>query len=224
MEGANAKTTVVLLASLHLDESVSPSFVAEYRDILHELGPSLICAELSPEQLRGTATCNSKPEYEAAVLPVARELGAQIVPIQMPTDEALDWQRRLQVCHSELRSSREGRFYLDYSETLEKSQLEAMLRIIREGRGMEYFQHREYDWLLVEPTYSAMAHFFPELNALYDEWNQYFLDRIVDAISEFPAERIVVTAGGFHKYWLWDRLCERTEIDLHNLQSYRAAR
>ena len=66
-----------------------------------------------------------------------------------------------------------------------------------------------------------MAQFFPELMALYDEWNQYFLDRIEDAIAEFPRERIVVTAGGHHKYWLWNRLCGRTDISLHHLQSFR---
>jgi hypothetical protein len=67
-----------------------------------------------------------------------------------------------------------------------------------------------------------MGQLFPKLRTLHDEWNQYFLDRIGDAVSEFPMERIVVTVGGHHKYWLWDRLSANAGISLHNLQSYRA--
>ena len=78
------KSVVILFASLHLDEETAPAFISAYREILREVAPSVVCAELSPEQLDGSTTCNSKPEYAAAVLPVARELGARIVSIQAP--------------------------------------------------------------------------------------------------------------------------------------------
>ena len=91
MEDAG-ESLVVLFASLHLDEETSPNFIRSYREILREIAPSVICAELSPEQLEGSMTCHSKPEYGAAVLPVAQELGARIVPIQMPTDDGFDFE------------------------------------------------------------------------------------------------------------------------------------
>jgi len=89
---------------------------------------------------------------------------------------------------------------------------------------MEYFQLREYDWLQVAPTYEAMSRLLPELFALHVEWNQYFLDKIEEALGRFPDRRFVVTVGGYHRYWLWDRLSARADVSLHNLQSYRAMR
>jgi len=218
------KTIVVLLASLHLDEETAPAFLEDYRQVLREIAPSVICAELSPEQLAGTATCGSKPEYEAAVLPVARELGARVVPIQMPTEEALAWQQRMQDAYKRLGSTPEGRPYLAHCEALEKAELEGTLRIARRSGGLEYFQLREYDWLQVAPTYEVMSVLFPELFALHEEWKLYFLRRIEEALGEFASERLVVTIGGYHKYWLWDRLSTRGDVSVHNLQSYRASR
>jgi hypothetical protein len=218
------KTTVVLLSSLHLDEATAPVFLEEYRLVLREIAPSVICAELSPEQLAGTTTCKSKPEYEAAVLPVARELDARVVPIQMPTKDALAWQARMQDFHQRLRLTPQGRFYLAYSEALEKAQLEGMLQVARRRGGMEYLQLREHDWLQVGPTYAAMATLLPELFTLHEEWNLSFLSRIEEALGEYAGERFVITVGGYHRYWLWNRLSTRDGVSVHNLQSYRGAR
>lgn len=65
--------------------------------LIQKTEPDVICAELSPEQLDGTTTCNSKPEYPNAIIPYARKHGIQIVPIQPCTSEGLEWGNRQKV-------------------------------------------------------------------------------------------------------------------------------
>ncbi|MEE9442481.1 MAG: hypothetical protein V3V99_07415 [candidate division Zixibacteria bacterium] len=215
------KSLVVLFASLHLDEGTSPDFIKSYRDILREIAPSVICAELSPEQLDGTTTCHSKPEYAAAVLPIAQELGSRIVPIQMPTDDAREWERRLKSVYASLEKDPEMRVCLEYMKEQGKAELEGMLQIVGNPNGIEYFQTREYDILQVQPYYSALERIFPELATLYEEWNYSFLKRIETALADYRGEKFMIIVGGHHKYWLWDQLKRRDDIELHDLASYR---
>ncbi len=221
MDGRD-RTLVIVFASLHLDEKTAPTFVEDYRGILREISPSVICAELSPEQLDGSTTCHSKPEYAAAVLPVARDLGARVVPIQMPTAEAKEWERRFQKAYREYQETPEARLCLQYMSGVEEASLTRMLELLTKPGGIEYFQTPEYDALHVRPQFEALEQVLPELAKLYDEWNEYFLSRIEDALAESRGERVMIIAGGYHKYWLWDRLAKRQDLELHDLPSYRA--
>ena len=63
----------------------------------------------------------------------------------------------------------------------------------------------------------------PATARIWNEWNAYLADRIGETIDKYPGDRILVTVGLDHKYWLWNRLKERKDIILHDLQSFRAA-
>ena len=61
MAHAEEQTTVIVFGSMHLEPKEYPAYAERFERIIEEITPDIICSELSPEQLEGTATCNSKP-------------------------------------------------------------------------------------------------------------------------------------------------------------------
>jgi len=221
MPSTETKTTVILFGSTHLGADTAPVYIDQYQKIIREINPEIICAELSPEQLNQTATCLSKPEYEAAVLPVARELNIPIIPIQMDNENGSQWEKGKNKILEEMAATPQGKFYAEFNEVVSEAMVANLIKVLRTPEGIEIIQLRAYDLLMVEPEYAGMRRFFPDYMKLSDEWNQYFLDRIEETVAANPGSRIMVIAGAFHKYWLWNKLEKRNDIILHNLQSFR---
>ncbi|MCP4570254.1 MAG: hypothetical protein GY841_21960 [FCB group bacterium] len=221
MPSIETKTTIILFGSTHLGVDTAPVYIDRYQEIIREINPDIICAELSPEQLAGTATCHSKPEYEAAVLPVARELNIPVVPIQMDNENGSKWEKDKNKTLEEMTATPQGEFYAQFNEVVSEAMVANLIKVLQTPEGIEIIQLRAYDLLMVEPEYAGMRRFFPDYMKLSDEWNRYFLDRIEETAAQNPGSRIMVIAGAFHKYWLWDELEKRSDIILHNLQSFR---
>ena len=226
MDNNVEKNTVIVLGTAHFDKEQTPVYIGRLVEIVREITPDIICAELSVDQLNGTTTCNSKPEYPDAIMPVAREMNIPIVPIQPGISEpiAFSLEERKASIYDDIRSTESGKFHLEYMEKIGEITLSNWLELLKGPNGIENVQLREFDLIQVEPEWTATEHFFPELYKLWNEWNEYFLDRINETIENHRGKLILVTVGLAHKYWLWNKLKSRDDIILHNLQSFRQAR
>jgi len=144
------------------------------------------------------------------------------VPIQMPTDEAREWERKLQGIYQKYQEGPDKQLCLKYMRSEQEASAAGMLEVVTDPKAIEYFQTRAYDLVQVRPHFTALQQVFPELMGLYDDWNEYFLACIEKTLAESRGERMMVIVGGYHKYWLWDRLAGREDVELHDLSSYRA--
>lgn len=221
MSSTEAKTTIILFGSTHLGKGIAPVYIDRYQSIIREINPDIICAELSPEQLAKTATCHSKPEYDAAILPVASELNIPIVSIQMDNENGGRWEKEKNKILEDMMATPQGKFYTEFNEVVSETMMANLIKVLQTPEGIEIIQQRAYDLLMVEPEYAGMRRFFPEYMKLSDGWNRYFLERIEETVALNPGVKIMVIVGAFHKYWLWNKLERRGDIILHNLQSFR---
>ena len=117
-------TAVILFGTMHLNASDYPHYAQRLETIIEEIMPSVICAELSPEQLAKTQSCNSKPEQRDVVMPTADRLDIPIVPIQPSTEIAIEWEERFKVAEHELVSRDSGQCYHDFCCALARQEAE----------------------------------------------------------------------------------------------------
>ncbi|MEW5995027.1 MAG: hypothetical protein AB1744_11615, partial [Candidatus Zixiibacteriota bacterium] len=61
MTSTDKLATVIIFGTMHLEPDEFPAYAGRLREIIEEITPDIICAELSPEQLAGSQTCNSQP-------------------------------------------------------------------------------------------------------------------------------------------------------------------
>ena len=206
---------VVVIGTAHHWHLNNPMFSLEILiDLIKKTNPDLICAELSPEQLNGTITCNSKPEYPKAIIPFAREQGISIVPFQPCTAEGLYYGDRKKRVSDKIKStpdlSGNWEFWMDLGHSMEEVNSPTLFA----------FQSRAYDtWveIIYEKLQSRILHAMWEL---WDEWNRSFFAVIKETIKENPGKRITVTVGNKHKYWLNNRLKVLESVSFEHIQDY----
>ncbi len=222
MSHKHEQTEVIILGTMHLEPEEYPAYANRLGEVIKEIAPDIICSELSPEQLAGTQSCDSKPEQRDVVIPTAKRLGAQIVPIQPPTNEGLDFEDRFKAMDRELRLQKSCRQLLEYLDRLAEQEAELWRDHMKNADCIEYVQFNEYH-VFPEARDTVEHQMLPQRSEFWTEWNEYFLRKIVETIDNNPGRRIMVIAGLWHKYWLWNRLKHRDDINLQNLQSFREA-
>ncbi len=218
------KTMVVIFGTFHSGKEDTPEYAEGLRVILDEIKPDVICAELSPEQLSGEVSCKSKPEYPDVILPFAKEHATPVVPIQPDAEAGLKLEQEMARIVRESTAGAAARAMWEYSEYLDEAASEGWREILQEAAGIENVQLREFDLLAMKPGWDATRKYFPEVALQWESWNEYFLDRIEAAICEYGGKCILITTGLAHKYWLWEKLQGRSDVELHNLQSFRKVR
>jgi hypothetical protein len=223
MSANQNKTDVILMGTMHLDPSDYPEYASRLNDIIEEISPDIICSELSPEQLNGTQTCNSKPEQRDVVMPTARRLGIPIVPMQPATDTAIEWEKRYKAAVEELKSGNDSRYYLEISDLLAEYEAESWMRLVKSEDCIENVQLNECH-VYPEARDKVSEKLAPELASVMTEWNEYFLSSILLTSEQDPGRRILVIMGLWHKYWLWNQLEKHDHIRVHNLHTFRASR
>ena len=183
-------------------------------ELIKKTEPDVICAELSPEQLNGTTTCNSKPEYPKAIIPFAERNKIPIVPIQPCTELGLEWgnRKRKEIERVKATSglSEKWDFWMDLSYSMEEVESYSLYDYL--SRGYDHWIEVIFDKLY--------PRLFPELGKLCEEWNRNFLKVIEKAIEEYPDSRITITVGNKHKYWLNNRLRKMESVRYKHIQDY----
>ena len=220
MSADQKQTEVILMGTMHLPPSDFPEYARKLGEIIEEIAPDTICSELSPEQLAGTQTCNSKPEQRDVVIPTAKRLGIPIIPIQPATEVAVDWENRYKDAEKELKARETGRNFHDLSSSLAMEEARLWREFMTSADCIENVQVNEYH---VFPQARDMIEekWAPQLARVLTEWNEYFLSSIIATVEADPGRRILVIVGLWHKYWLWNKLVERDDIRVQNLHSFR---
>jgi pheromone shutdown protein TraB len=224
MDNNQGKNTIIVLGTVHFDQGNAPEYIKALKNTIEEINPGIICVELSPDQLEGKVAINSKPEYPDAIIPTARQHGIEIVPIQPNTEEGLKLENEKEAAINRIRANEKNRVRWELWERLEELSQEKWLDALKDVKGIENVQSTQFDDLNFEPWYTLVQEYFPEFATLWNNWNQYFLERIEETITRHPGKLILATVGLAHKYWLWNKLKSRDDIILHNLQSFRQSR
>ena len=202
-------TKVVVIGTEHEHHFDNPIFSLETLvELIQKTNPDIICAELSPEQLEGTQTCNSKPEYPNAIIPFARKTKIPIIPIQPCTSEGIEWGNRLRKEIARIQSTPDLKKKWDFWMLMSDSCEEI------DSPTLHSMQSRAYDtWseIIFERLQDKL---FPELWKLKEEWNDRFYSIILKAIQENPGSRIAITVGFKHKHWLINKLSKLDNVDI----------
>ena len=206
---------LIVIGTQHELHLTDPIFNLEKLvELIHSTKPDIICAEVSPEQLSGETTCNSKPEYPKAILPYAQKNGIEVIPIQPPTAEGYLQQERNEKAIREIKSN---------PESLVKWKCREELFAAFSGfssLSLHSLQSRAYDhWMeIVWERYHAKV--FPDFWAAKEHWNNEFLRRIADTIQKRKSKRITVTVGIQHKHWLNKKLGKMVNVTLEHIEDY----
>jgi len=163
--------------------------------LIEEINPDILCAELSPEQLEGTVTCKSKPEYPEVIIPVAREKGYKIVPIQPDTAYGMHWEREKNKEIQMIKDSLIGKWKLMLYQAI------CILIWVISSINLKILQSNAID-ALYRVQYGVFRRFFPRWQKYHVDWNRHFYNRIMDTIISNPNKNILITVGLTHKYWL----------------------
>ncbi len=207
--------TVIIIGTEHDRHFTDPKFGLDTLiELIQKTEPDVICAELSPEQLDGTTTCNSKPEYPNAIIPYAREHGIPIVPIQPCTSEGLEWGNRKRAELERIQLTEDLKKNWDFWMILSDC-IEAV-----NSPTLKTMQSRAYDTWSEIIWEKLQRKLFPALWDLKEEWNRRFYSRIEETISEFSGCTILVTVGFKHKHRLLDILQERDDIIQRYIEDY----
>ncbi|MDD4052172.1 MAG: hypothetical protein PHR28_09795 [candidate division Zixibacteria bacterium] len=215
-------TSIIVLATVHLERNRYPMYAARLEAIIEEIRPDVICSELSPEQLAGSCSCDSKPEQRDIIMPWALARGIPIIPIQPPTEEGLLWERRKNELMAEVKRNEPAKYVLECLEYMALAAHKRWCEYMEDPASFEHLQ-LELCHIISEPVDDAIEHYMPELASHFTYWNEYFLQRILDAKERNLGKRILVCAGGGHKYWLMEKLKRHSDIAVHDLHSLRAA-
>ena len=215
-------TMVVIVGTIHLGGKQFHSYTKALRQIITEVSPDVICGEVSPEQLSGKKTLNSKPEYQEVIMPWSRQNGIEVIPLEPGDSHPIrrNFAEKEKERWNRVKSGEFGSHLADYHDKLWDRISRNMEETLSNPCGFENLQRREFDLYFSDLSYFYDEFFLPEFAALQKQWDKYFLSRIYRAIKDNANSKILVTIGLRHKNWLWQRLESRDNIVLYNLQSF----
>jgi len=227
---SGAGTVVSVMGMIHSGHPTSEVWgLAEVEATIRNFGPDVVCAEIAPDRweridrdLRERDAIEDPrvlrfPEYTDLILRLSVSMDFEVVPCAGWTIEM-----------SDLRASRIGDFEREASWAGPRAEydrrlaaLQATFDAVANEDDPAWIHSDAYD----ERQKSELA--------LYDEYQNDMIGpggwtninvehyRNVDlTIREHRGERILVTFGGGHKYWIVERLRERGDIELLELAPF----
>jgi hypothetical protein len=174
--------------------------------ILHSLQPECVLVELPPDwEARYTPATlpDFKMEYREVILPLSKELGYSIVPVDYgsplyATDGAYwDENRHTLVPHGKVKHELLTQF--------EQAVFDALPKTFRSPLELNSSACND----LIRALKETEAHWFyrqhPELN-FWEQHNQVNYAHILETIRQRPEQNFLITFGLYHKYWFEERL------------------
>ncbi|MFQ5844130.1 MAG: hypothetical protein ACE5JG_04000, partial [Planctomycetota bacterium] len=222
-DAAGRPTEVAVLGMIHARHRTSRAWgLDQVRETIRRLAPDVVCAEIPPDRWDRIWSDYAErsviederilrfPEYTQVLLPLAVEMGFEIVPCAAWTKEM-----------SDLRRSRLEQFDTDPAWAERKRRYEHELARVRAGheRSLDAiddprFIHSEaYDlW-----TRQELSLYDRYLN----DWigpggwthiNEAHMRLIDRALRQHRGRRVLITFGAGHKYWFLERLRARDDV------------
>jgi len=225
--------TVAVMGMIHDQHPTSTRWgFAQLEETIRTFKPDIVCAEIPPNRWERVWTDYTErgvvvdprvvrfPEYNDFMLRLSRDMGFTIVPCAAWTKEMSDLRER-RIEAFETQSAWAGR-KAEYDRRVR----EALARFPEPAHPDDphYIHSDAYD----QRTRAELS--------LYDEYqndligpggwtniNEGHLRLINRTIAQHPGERILITFGAGHKYWFLDRLKNRDDVRLVDLEPYLPA-
>ncbi|MFQ5744620.1 MAG: MBL fold metallo-hydrolase [Acidobacteriota bacterium] len=230
-EGGENSTEVAVLGMIHSRHRTSRSWgLAQVRETIRRYKPDAVCAEIPPDRWQRIWKDYVErdlieddrvllfPEYTDVLLPLAVEMGFEIIP-------CAGWTREM----SDLRQARIHQFETDaawsqqnaeYQKLTEEAQAHAA-ELLGDGDDPRVIHSDLYDRLTEEEL------------SIYDrylnDWigpggwtniNESHMKLIDRAIRSHRGKRLLITFGAGHKYWILRRLRARDDVQLREIIPY----
>jgi pheromone shutdown protein TraB len=204
------RTTVTLLGLVHAT-GMRPDLRRAYLRNLHEtivrLHPDCICVELSPEQLAGTVTSKSKPEYRSTILPAAELCHARLEPIEPPVARGMKMEIEKTRLFALARRSKLTTSYLEFSDSLGGLLARRIHRIAAQPDGIARLQNPDIHELLETLWHLHKQHLPTGISRLWHRWNDFMAARVMEASAANRGGSLLVTVGLQHVFSLQSLLC-----------------
>jgi hypothetical protein len=193
-----ATVEVIVLSTLHQmhERSATYSYQA-LSDIIEGLDPDVLAVELTAADLESRRDQPVKREYQNAVFPLLDRHHYPVVPLepdQPRFDEIVD---RFRAAQKDLREQKPS---VAESFDLYTDSLFALLE--EKGLSPGLINSKSTDALFEMKHRFQHEVFGPLDERAWNEWNQHFLQQILEAAGENPGKRMVVLVGAEHSYWL----------------------
>ncbi len=224
-------TEVAVMGMIHGRHPASELWgIEQVKETIRSFAPDVVCAEIAPDRWERVWSDFTErnviedprvlrfPEYVDAILELSVQMGFEIVPCAGWTQEM-----------SDLRQARIAQFNTEPAFAAQRDAYARRLAGVRARYGEpiaanedpRYIHSRVYD----ERTCEELS--------LYDEYqndligpggwtniNEAHLQLIGRAITHHRGERVLITFGAGHKYWLLDRLRGRDDVRVMDLRPF----
>jgi hypothetical protein len=210
------KSEIFVLATLHQFHAESKYYSFETLSrIIEKLHPDVLAVELTPADLASRREQKTKQEYQKSIFPLIDKHKYQTVALEPSEPKFTELVSLIRDSEKDLREKSPDKTaaFTIYVETL--------------------YDHLFKDWdsPLAVNSNQTDSHFeikHEYQNKIYDErqklgwegWNTHFLEKILEAAANNPGQRIVVTVGAEHAFWLRKNLREKKQVRLLEAVDY----
>ena len=219
------RSEVVVLGAIHGRHRTSQSWgIDQFRQVVRRIHPDAVLCEIPPDRwpaawrlYRDKGVVEDDrirrfPEYTDMLLPMAAEMGFEIVPCAAWTREMADERReRLRVFETDPRYAEQ---YAAYEK--EDEEIEARYPDSLDDVDDPWVLHsKEYD----RRTKEALGPYDRYLNDFigaggWTNINRAHMKLIDAAIAARPGRRLLIIFGAGHKYWFLERLEKNPAVTL----------
>ncbi len=193
---------IVVLSTLHHFHKQDDFYTLDdIEEIMDNIEPDIICAELTEEELKMKKEQKVKLEYPDCIIPYAEDKDIEIIPMEPEEPD-----------YSELVNTRihtEKKLKEDEPERYETFELfvREWFTILRDEWTGYKEVNNELNDKFCELKHNFQGELFGKKNKkMWESWNQHFLETIERVDSENEGKTILVTVGFEHSYWLRKRL------------------
>ncbi len=200
-ETLKTKSRVAVLGTLaELHQEPIKYNLKTLRQLVKEIEPDLLCAEIHPNDWQAGDLSQMSPEYREVLVPLARRTNIIIVPVSCSAERELVAPR--------------GQHWLRLRQGIVRL-LNGQLRLMqRLANGPETINSGSFG-LFCDGMCSLTAWVCgPECRQAWDESNQAILDNVLAAIRRDPGSRVLVTVDCRRRHRLEHSLRDLSDVEL----------
>jgi len=198
------KTSVVVIGTLgELQEGFSPAYSAQLSNIVQELKPELLVAEIPREDFEQHSFTRLPLEYQQGLLPLAQFSDTVIVPVGAPPTGSL--------------LTPKGGFLLGLRGVLVKG-LNGLL-VWLQGQSPKRMNGLFYGLACERICHTTQVLCGPAARKDWQAQNRRLLDNLLVAIRQDPGRRVVVTLDCRRRHQLLRMLAKVPEVQLLDYRS-----
>ena len=203
-------TTIIVIATIHQFHLKSQFYsLGHLKTMIERINPDVICVELTAKDLKDKKDQAVKVEYPKCIIPLAEKKGYILIPME-PNEPEYS------------RIVNKSKQTLKKIESKEPTKLEIFSLYIKSLLDYLFTYWNspvEVNSQLTNALFEVKHKFQNSLFGLaeeqgWNEWNNHFLNTILETAEAYKDKKILVTVGVEHVYWLKRHLRSKTTIRL----------